>query len=202
MKIMKYSLKLISVFLIIMMLLSSSVFAAKNATNTDNGKATASTTSTTEKNAKNDTTTTKKPTNSVKGFANDAKGKIESAKDNATTVATTVKNAKDATTNAVKEPAEAIQDRGLPILNALVWFGYAIALGMVVFIGIKYMLGAADAKANMKSAMISWLIGALIVFMATTIVGWVFGVIGINKGDTTKDLANDIINSVSSTTAD
>ena len=75
-----------------------------------------------------------------------------------------------ATTSSVpKEAASTIQERATPILNAYIWFGYAISLGMVVFIGIKYMLGAADARANMKTAIVGWLIGALIVFMATTI---------------------------------
>ena len=80
-----------------------------------------------------------------------------------------------------------IKDKGTTILSAILWIGYAIALGMVVFIGIKYILGAADAKANMKSAITNWLIGAFIVFMCTTIAGWVVGVIG---GENT---AQDII---------
>ena len=66
-----------------------------------------------------------------------------------------------------------IYSSGVIILRALMWFGYAVAIGMVLFIGIKYMLGAADSKANMKSAITGWLIGALIVFMASSIVAWV-----------------------------
>lgn len=83
--------------------------------------------------------------------------------------------------------ADDINAKGTTILSAILWVGYAIALGMVVFIGIKYILGAADAKANMKSAITNWLIGAFIVFMCTTIAGWVVGVIG---GENT---AQDII---------
>lgn len=73
-----------------------------------------------------------------------------------------------------------IQAAGNEILSAILWFGYAIALGMVVYIGIKYIMGAADAKANMKSAIVAWLIGAFIIVACTTIVGWVTGVIGVN----------------------
>ena len=40
------------------------------------------------------------------------------------------------------------------ITSAVLWVGYAVALGMVVYIGIKYITGAAEAKANMKSAVI------------------------------------------------
>lgn len=68
------------------------------------------------------------------------------------------------------------------IVNALLWVGYAVALGMVVYIGIKYITGAADAKANMKSAVVSYLIGALVVFSATTIAKIVVG-FATDEGD-------------------
>lgn len=87
-----------------------------------------------------------------------------------------------------------ISQKGTQIVNAILWFGYAIALGMVVFIGIKYVLGSAEAKSNMKSAIVSWVIGAFIVFACTTIVGWVMGVIG--AGD--SDLAGGIIDAADS----
>lgn len=93
--------------------------------------------------------------------------------------------------------ATQIQSKGVVILNAIMWFGYAIALGMVVFIGIKYMLGAADEKANMKSAITSWLIGAFIVFLSSTIVGIVLSTIGVdNKKDTAEVMAQNMINSI------
>lgn len=84
-----------------------------------------------------------------------------------------------------------IKTAGNAILSALLWFGYAIALGMVIFIGIKYILGSADAKANMKSAIVNWLIGAFVVFMCTTIVGWVTGVIGADTN--LSNAANGIV---------
>lgn len=92
-----------------------------------------------------------------------------------------------------KEADQAIQERATPILNAYIWFGYAISLGMVVFIGIKYMLGAADARASMKSAMVGWLIGALVVFMATTIAGWVINIAIPDKDGSADGLANEIV---------
>lgn len=96
-------------------------------------------------------------------------------------------------TSGPKEADQAIQERATPILNAYIWFGYAISLGMVVFIGIKYMLGAADARASMKSAMVGWLIGALVVFMATTIVGWVINIAIPDKDGSADGLANEIV---------
>lgn len=78
------------------------------------------------------------------------------------------------------------------ITNAVLWVGYAVALGMVVYIGIKYITGAADARANMKSAVVSYLIGALIVFSATAIARVV---VGIAVGKNGNNLANTIVES-------
>lgn len=95
---------------------------------------------------------------------------------------------------AVGATADKIQVMGNSILSAILWVGYAVALGMVVFIGIKYIMGSAGGKANMKSAIISWLIGAACVFMCTTIVGWITGVIGAdnNRANTASDIVHAI----------
>ena len=66
----------------------------------------------------------------------------------------------------------------------------------VVFIGIKYILGAADAKANMKAAIVNWLIGAFLVFACTTVIGFVTGIVG------TTNTPSDIINAVGGTTGE
>lgn len=82
-------------------------------------------------------------------------------------------------------------DAAWNVVDALLWVGYAVALGMVVYIGIKYITGAADAKANMKSAVVSYLIGALIVFSATTIARIVVGFATSDTGN----LAQTIVDS-------
>lgn len=89
--------------------------------------------------------------------------------------------------------ASEIQASGTKILNAILWFGYAISLAMIIFIGIKYMLGAADAKANMKSTLVSWVVGALIVFMATTIAYWA---LQLARGDQTDTKAEGIADKI------
>mgnify|MGYP003298038893 CR=1 FL=1 len=48
------------------------------------------------------------------------------------------------TTHVCFATAGKIKAIGNVILSALLWFGYAIALGMVIFIGIKYIIGSAD----------------------------------------------------------
>lgn len=92
------------------------------------------------------------------------------------------------TTGSGNSAASEISKSGTTILNAIAWFGYAIALGMIVFIGIKYMLGAADAKANMKSAITGWLIGAFLVFGVSIVISIVTGAIG------GQNTASEIIN--------
>ena len=83
-------------------------------------------------------------------------------------------------------------DKAWDITSALLWVGYAVALGMVVYIGIKYITGAADTKANMKTAIINYLIGALLVFAATTIASIVVGI--ATSDSDPSGLADKIIN--------
>ena len=73
-----------------------------------------------------------------------------------------------------------IGDPGIPpkandlagkILGLVQWIGYAFAIGMLLYIGIKYMMSAADAKADLKAGLIKYVIGAGILFAASTIVG-------------------------------
>ena len=55
------------------------------------------------------------------------------------------------------------------ILGAIQVFAFAIAVGMLLFMGVKYMMASADEKANLKQMTINFLIGALIIFGASGI---------------------------------
>ena len=57
------------------------------------------------------------------------------------------------------------------ILGIIQWFGYIIGFAMLLYIGIKYMMSAANDKADMKKALIGYVIGAIILFGASTIIG-------------------------------
>ena len=59
------------------------------------------------------------------------------------------------------------------ILGIIQWVGYAIAIGMLIYIGVKYTMSAANEKADLKSASINFVIGAIIIAGASTICGWV-----------------------------
>ncbi len=58
------------------------------------------------------------------------------------------------------------------ILQAIQWIGYAFALGMLIYIGIKYTMSAANEKADLKKGLINFVIGAVIIAGAATICGW------------------------------
>ena len=62
------------------------------------------------------------------------------------------------------------------ILGTLQYIGYAIAIGMLIYIGIKYTMAAADAKADMKSAVIRYVIGAILIAGADAFFGWIIAV--------------------------
>ena len=63
------------------------------------------------------------------------------------------------------------------IIGTMQWIGYAIAIGMMVFIGIKYVIASADEKADLKNALIKYFIGAILISLAVTIAGWIFNLV-------------------------
>lgn len=48
--------------------------------------------------------------------------------------------------------------------------GIAIAVIMIIVIGIKYMVGSVEQKANYKKSMVPYIVGAVLVFSTATIV--------------------------------
>ena len=58
------------------------------------------------------------------------------------------------------------------ILGAIQWIGYAFAIGMLIYIGIKYTMSAANEKADLKRGLINFVIGAVIIAGEATICGW------------------------------
>ena len=59
---------------------------------------------------------------------------------------------------------------GSTVLGYIQWFGYAMAVGMLLYVGIKYMMASANEKADLKKASINYVIGAIIIAAATAIV--------------------------------
>jgi len=59
------------------------------------------------------------------------------------------------------------------LLTTVQWIGYAIAVGWLMYLGIKYIMASADEKANLKNGMIKYVIGAILIVGAATIFGWI-----------------------------
>lgn len=57
------------------------------------------------------------------------------------------------------------------VLGFVKVIGYAFAVGMLLYIGIKYTMASANEKADLKKGSISYVIGAIIIFGASTLVG-------------------------------
>ena len=70
------------------------------------------------------------------------------------------------------------------ILGFVQWIGYAIAIGMLIYIGIKYVTSPAAEKADVKQALVKYVIGAILIAGAATISGWVFKIVPQNNTGT------------------
>lgn len=50
------------------------------------------------------------------------------------------------------------------ILGMLAAIGYAVATGMLIYVGIKYVMASANEKADLKNSSIKYVAGAIILF--------------------------------------
>ena len=60
------------------------------------------------------------------------------------------------------------------ILGVMQWIGFVVGIGMVIYIGVKYLTAGAGGKAEVKSTMVPWLVGAACVALAPTIASAIF----------------------------
>ena len=84
---------------------------------------------------------------------------------------------------AVDDPSGLKPDKGntsqMGILQTL---GIVIAVIVLMVLGIKYMMGSAEEKAEYKKTMIPYVVGAILIFGATTIANMVYQFAnGLNK---------------------
>ena len=62
-----------------------------------------------------------------------------------------------------------IVDFGNSILKVITTVGQILSVIIVAILGVKYMMGSTEEKAEYKKTMMPYLIGAILVFGATTI---------------------------------
>ena len=60
------------------------------------------------------------------------------------------------------------------LINVISIVGSAAAIITLIVLGIKYMMGSAEEKAEYKKTMIPYLVGAILVFAASTIANFVY----------------------------
>lgn len=60
-----------------------------------------------------------------------------------------------------------IQTVGQNIVGILQTFGIVLSVVVLIIIGIKYMMGSAEEKAEYKKTMIPYIAGAAVIFMAS-----------------------------------
>ena len=69
-----------------------------------------------------------------------------------------------------------IQELGNQIVGLIRMIGTIISVGVLVVLGIKYMTASPEGKADYKSTMIPYIVGAVIVFAATWIATAIYNV--------------------------
>ena len=62
-----------------------------------------------------------------------------------------------------------IEELTKQILGLVQWIAMAFAVGMLLYIAIKYMMSSANEKADLKKGLINYVIGAAIMFGVTAI---------------------------------
>lgn len=67
-----------------------------------------------------------------------------------------------------------VQDLGEKLMGVIQVAGVVIAVIILMILGIKYMMGSAEEKAEYKKTMIPYLVGAILIFAASTIANVVY----------------------------
>ena len=67
---------------------------------------------------------------------------------------------------------------GNSIITILTTVGVVISVIVLIVIGLKYMMGSLEEKAEYKKSLMPYVIGAVIVFAASTIAGVVYNLAG------------------------
>ena len=74
-----------------------------------------------------------------------------------------------------------IQDLGKNIVGLVQTVGVVVAVVILLVLGIKYMMGSAEEKADYKKSMIPYIVGAVLIFASTTVVNIVYNLaMGLN----------------------
>lgn len=73
--------------------------------------------------------------------------------------------------------AGSLQDKATGVLGVIQWVGYIVAIGMLIWVGIKYVTSGAGEKAKAKETLIPIVIGAVLIAGATWIAQFIFNAV-------------------------
>ena len=82
---------------------------------------------------------------------------------------------KDMANGSGNQPKEVL-NLGKTIVSIMQTVGIVAAVVVLLVLGIKYMMGSAEEKAEYKKTMIPYLVGAILIFASTTIVNVVYNI--------------------------
>lgn len=67
-----------------------------------------------------------------------------------------------------------LQTLGQKIVGVVQTIGVVVAVVILLVLGIKYIMGSAEEKADYKKSMIPYIVGAILIFASTTVVNIVY----------------------------
>ena len=82
---------------------------------------------------------------------------------------------KDMANGTGNQPTEVV-NLGKTIVTIMQTVGIVVAVVVLLILGVKYMIGSAEEKAEYKKTMIPYLVGAILIFASTTIVNVVYNI--------------------------
>lgn len=77
-------------------------------------------------------------------------------------------------TGTQPDGAGTVKNTGNAIIGVMAIIGSAVSLIVLMILGIKYMLGSLEERAEYKKTMLAYVIGAIFVFASSTIAGFVY----------------------------
>lgn len=77
-----------------------------------------------------------------------------------------------------KGPTTTIKTILMNIISVISWIGYAVAIGVLIIIGIKYVMSGADEKAEIKGMLPKYLIGIALIVCCSSIAQIVANIAG------------------------
>lgn len=82
----------------------------------------------------------------------------------------------DALNGKAHVDAAGLQGFGNSVITVIRVVGMTIAVIILLVLGIKYMMGSAEEKADYKKSMIPYIVGAVLLFSATALVGFIYDI--------------------------